>query len=313
MVYNDAGEISATIPLAALEDAAELVGYLDPARCYLAAVCGDSVLEAGPIWTHSYEQDTGNLEVQAAGLWTLFDHRKVLKVLAAGERAQATSRTYSGLSLGTIAKRLVQLAISHTGGSLPMVLPADETAGDDADHTRTWYGYELKDMGQALRQLTEVINGPDIRFEPRFTADRLGIEWVMKVGTEAQPIVSQTGGDWRWDTTVPRGTVSGLNVVRDATAVAYRAWIPGAGEGSDSIMAMRQDLSPTAAGFPLLEVSEFRAPLAHSYAVFRNTPESVHVGDTPTCTIELYLQTGPDRYLTYELHEPYGSPEPFRS
>jgi hypothetical protein len=86
-------------------------------------------------------------------------------------------------------------------------------------------------------------------------------------------------------------------------------------EGSRSGAAvLAQDYRPEEyAGFPLLEVSEFRAPLAHSYAVFRNTPESVHVGDTPTCTIELYLQTGPDRYLTYELHEPYGSPEPFRS
>jgi hypothetical protein len=67
------------------------------------------------------------------------------------------------------------------------------------------------------------------------------------------------------------------------------------------------------AGSPLLQVFEFRAPLARTRPVFRNTPERVHVGDTRTCTIALYLQTGTDRYLTYKLHDPFGSPEPFRS
>ena len=56
---------------------------------------------------------------------------------------------------------------------------------------------------------------------------------------------------------------------------------------------------------PLLQVFEFDAPLAHSYRVFRNTPENVRVGDSTTCTMTLYLRTGADRYLTYELD---GSP-----
>jgi hypothetical protein len=52
---------------------------------------------------------------------------------------------------------------------------------------------------------------------------------------------------------------------------------------------------------PLLEVSEFDAPLAHSYPLFRNTPANVRVGDSMTCTMNVYLRTGPDRYLTYAL------------
>ncbi len=56
---------------------------------------------------------------------------------------------------------------------------------------------------------------------------------------------------------------------------------------------------------PLIPVFTFRAPLAHSHCVFRNTPENVRVGDSTTCTMTLYLRTGADRYLTYELD---GSP-----
>jgi hypothetical protein len=254
MVYNDAGTIECAIPLASmpLHDAAELVGYLDETRCYLAAVTGDSVLEAGPIWTPDYNDDTKTLNVKAAGLWSLFDRRFLMKVLTPGERPQETSLSWTGLSLGTHAKRVVQTMMAHPGGSLPLVLPPDEAG----EHDREWRGYELTPAGDALRQLMSVEGGPDISFEPRFTTDRLRVEWVMRVGTNAQPLVYQSGGDWRWDTTTPMGLVSGLSVKRDTSRLGYRAWAVGAGGGSDGVMSMREDLAPTAAGYPLLEVAD---------------------------------------------------------
>jgi len=56
---------------------------------------------------------------------------------------------------------------------------------------------------------------------------------------------------------------------------------------------------------PLIQVFEFDAPLARARPVYRNTPKGVRVGASTTCTMNVYLQTGPDRYLTYELD---GSP-----
>jgi len=45
----------------------------------------------------------------------------------------------------------------------------------------------------------------------------------------------------------------------------------------------------------------FTAPLAHSYRVYAGQPRNVHVGDTPTCTVELYLRTSANRYRGYHL------------
>lgn len=235
----------------------EFLSGLDPARCFLAVLEDDVVLEAGPIWAHDYNAATGMLKVKAAGLRSLFDHRFVMGVIASGVDAAAWSATYSGLSLGTIAKRLIQLAMSHTGGNLPIVMPADEAGASE----RTYYGYDLGVVGQRLDELMGVINGPDIALEPRLTADRMGVEWVLRVGTEADPLLYQAGGDHVWDARVPRGGVSGISVTRDATNLAARSWVTGSGMESALLMEYADDMTLVDVGFPLTETRESRGSI----------------------------------------------------
>lgn len=238
---------------------AEFLSAVEPARCFLAALEGDTVLEAGPIWAHTYDADTAMLTVGAAGMRSIFDHRLVMGVLADPSLAAAWAVTYPGLSLGTIAKRLVQLALTHTGGALPIVLPADETGPADEDHTRTYKGHELATVASRLDQLSGVLGGPDIAFEPRLTADRLGVEWPMRTGTEADPLLHQVGDDHVWDMRVPRGGVSSVSVNRDASGLAGRAWLTGQGSSEALLMAAATDPTLTDHGFPLLETTEARS------------------------------------------------------
>jgi hypothetical protein len=236
----------------------EFLTAIEPARTFMAVLEGDNVLESGPIWAHDYDFATGVLKVKASGWRSIFDHRMVMAAIAGTDWAQWTV-TYSGISLGTQAKRLIELLMSHTGGNLPIVLPDDETAADDADHTRTLKGFELATVASRLDQLQGVINGPDIAFEGRLTADRMGIEVLMRVGTEAQPLLFQAGGDHVFDTRVPRGGVSGLSVHRDAGGLASRSWATGSGMDKALLMARADDPTLTDGGFPLLEVAEARS------------------------------------------------------
>lgn len=239
----------------------EFLAAIEPARCFLAIVEDDMVIEAGPIWAWNYTH-AGVLQVKAAGLRSLFDRRFVMANIASAWAQWKVE--YSALSLGTIAKRLVSLAMSHTGGTLPIVFQADEGAPNDADHRRTYRGSELATVLSRLDQLMDVQDGPDIAFEPRLTANRQGIEWVMRTGTEAQPMLFQPGSDWVWDSRVPRGGVSGLSVQRDASQLSQRSWIKGAGQDEALLMARREpgqigQLDLRDAGFPLMEVSESRS------------------------------------------------------
>jgi len=243
----------------------EFLSAVEPARTFLAILEGDHVLESGPIWAHDYDYATGILKVKAAGWRSIFDHRYVMGVIAGTAWAE-WAVTYTGLSLGTIAKRLVQLLMSHTGGNLPIILPDDETAAADADHTRTYKGFELATVATRIDQLQGVENGPDIALEGRLTADRMGIEVLMRTGTEAQPLLFQAGGDHVFDTRVPRGGISGLSVHRDGAGLASRSWATGYGMDEALLMARADDSTLTDGGFPLLEVAE-----AHSSVEVQST------------------------------------------
>jgi len=255
---DDAGTLSGAVPLADPAVAALRVRNLtEPGRTFLAAAWvnaageEEAILGAGPIWARSYDDTTRTLRLGAAGIWSYYDHRKILPVLAPGETAGDVAVTTSGVTLGTIAKKLVELAHTHTGGALPVVVPADVPG----DETRTYAGYELTWIGAELRALTDIDGGPEIAFTPRrSTTDPRNIEWVMRTGDTTNPLLTQAGADWTWDNSVPGSTVTGISVDEDGTKVATRAWAPGYGSGESRLIGQADD--GTLAAWPLLETED---------------------------------------------------------
>lgn len=249
---NDAGSISATVTL---RDAdvrmLNLPNAATVGKSYLAVAENDVILNAGPIWQHQYNRDTGELQFTAAGLWSYFDHRVLIPVLANGQTPLDVDSLYENMSLATIAKRLVAQAQTHTGGNVPVVLPADISGSE----TREWPGADLTLIGDALGDLVSVENGPEIDFQPRWRSDRLGIEWVMRTGTPSQPqLYGMT--THVWDYSVPQPSIKGLQVTRDGSKVTGRGW---AASGSASDATMFSSYSNTSLlnqGYPLLEVVE---------------------------------------------------------
>jgi len=258
LTLDDAGTLNGQLPLNDADVAAlNLASTAEPGRCFLAAAWinpdgEETILEAGPIWTHDLDADTQILRVGAAGLWSYYDHRKVLPVLSGGQTAATAGFAATGVSLGTIAKQLVELAHTHTGGALPVNLPADEAGVWE----KTYPGYELGDVGPRIKEITELEGGPEVAFVPRrSTTDGRYLEWDMQVGTTAAPLLEQGGPDWVWDASVPQSTVSGIGVNVDGTRLGSRAWVPGAGQGEARLIAEAEDSTLTAGGWPLLEVT----------------------------------------------------------
>lgn len=222
---------------------------------YLAVAFGDKILEAGPIWKRDNNAGTGVLKLGAAGIWSLLEKVKALNwdQITTGTPVTRSSLDFTGLSLGGIAREIVRRSISANPDNpgLPIVFP-DLDSGTNERHYK---GYELPYVGDLLRKLTEVQDGPDIRFQPRFNgSDPTRIEWVMTHGSAASPLLYQAGDDWIWDATVDESGVSEISTKEDGSGLADRVWQPGTGSELEMKLASAQDTTLiTTADYPWTE------------------------------------------------------------
>lgn len=258
------GSIWATVALPAIDPATGVEVQLDnliaPGRSFLGYAEGDRIINAGPILSDDLNMASGKWELRASGLRSYFDYRYVLAALSnidMSDLPTTHTSSWTNLSLRTIAKRIVQQTLTWTGGALPIVFEAD-VAGTDS---RTYPGWELHRVSEKLAQLSEVTNGPEIAFRPRFKEDRRYIEWEMVTGN---PELKQAGPDHSWDTTVPAPAVKALTITRDGGQMATDVYEVGdkaaAALATDPpTMARQYDATLVTSGYPRFEQAETRS------------------------------------------------------
>lgn len=162
--------------------------------------------------------------------------------------------TYTGLSLGTIAWRIVSDACSLKPGGGPPIVHG--SAEENANRQRTAYeGWNMANNGieKRLTELSGVINGPDIMFYPRWVDDtHQRIEWVMEHGSEANPRLIQ---DYVpvFDMATPRANATNVQVKPVSDHIIDRVWATGAGEGGGTAIAKAENLSRLRQHVPFTE------------------------------------------------------------
>lgn len=166
-----------------------------------AVLCWDGVpIVLGP-FTGTPQLGEDGLQVTVGGVTNILAHRFVVP-----EAFSATAKLdYRGLSLGTIAKRVVQVGLAKPNGTLPITFDPDETASNDADHQRTYNGYNVANLSvsDVLSKIANVggdsvggVYGPDIDFRPEII-DSQHYGWHMHTGTEHDPYIGQDSlHDW---------------------------------------------------------------------------------------------------------------------
>lgn len=217
-----AGTIDATVRLPMQDPMTDAIlplpEILIPGRSFLGWEEDGKILNAGPIWSDAYNFDTKRHQMNAAGLRSYWQYRYVLPALNDADPDDLPSGKDTvflpadGLHLRTIAKRLVQQAQSWNGGSVPVVFEEDFPG----DAQRSYKGHELHVVDEKLAQMSEVIGGPDIMFNPRYTDEsRTHIEWLMETGN---PQLTQLGAPHRWTaSSLPNPAIRGASLVRDAS------------------------------------------------------------------------------------------------
>jgi hypothetical protein len=301
-VLNRGGDVSCTVPLT--DPATRRLGLAQsalPGKAFLAAVEGDVVLQAGPIWKHTYQNDTERLTIDAGGLWTYFDHRVILPYTDTNPTDPATDTRFSDVvtdpddpgypwpddtrkSYQGIIRAYIEQAASWASGDVPVILPA-EIPGD---RERWEKGANLAFVGERIAALTAVLGGPDVRFAPRLTSDKLGVEWPVLIGTPTEPQLF-SAQDVIFKVGIAGSSVSGLEYSVDATSLGSNAYASG-GRGTDTtIISVASDPTLIDAGFPLLDiVDSSHGTVSEQDTMDRYASEAAQRGKTPIAAMSFY-------------------------
>lgn len=232
----------------------------------------DVPIVAGPIITNPQETfDT--ISLGCGGIRSVLARRLVTREQSNWANLAKDVIFYSGLSLGTIAKRVVVQGQMKKGGALPITFPiADETVLNDADHQRTYRGFNVQNISvdDVLTKLSNVINGPDIMFRPRLIRDNQ-LTFDMWHGTEKQPRIYQKQTP-TWDTTPVTGQVADMALVTTGTYMSNRTYSLGAGQDESLLIKVNTNEAPLMLQSPLLETvvnvgNSENATLVNTYGI----------------------------------------------
>lgn len=205
---------------------------------------------AGPVIARNFDGQT--VKISCQGFKAILNRRKVHDWSTPYNQYTVT---YTGKSLGQIATQIVTLATSggKSGASLPVVIPMLTETDTDSTHVRTYNGYEMKDTGTELDNLTKSLNGPDIHFLPQWTdSTRSHIQWVMRVGTLAQPVLTSSAAVM-FDASAPKSSVQKLSELEDGSNLLTTDWAKGAGNAKQTLMSKKDNPGLISQGWPLIE------------------------------------------------------------
>jgi hypothetical protein len=244
---NMAGSLQITVPIGAI-DKDRLRALVDYWRISWGISWGHHIWQCGPVVTRRFQDVDGPpvLNVGCAGIWSLFSNKRVLANPAwtgTNIADEAADTVLTGLSLHTIAKRLVQNDMTRSG-ALPIVLPDDILGTGE----RTYPGYDLAYVGERLAQLTQVIDGPEIEFRPEYTdSTRTAVRWRMRIGN---PRLGDLGLPHAWDYC---NALTHLDDDGDGSQQQMETWVRGNGMERSLLTGHYADTSLVAVGWPKLE------------------------------------------------------------
>lgn len=203
----------------------------EPGRTALYVDRDGDLLWGGIIWTSRYSGADAVLELGASDLLSYFEHRLVL------DPADLTVPVSLAGDQIAVARGLVDLAQSHPGGNLGVVVTG--TASSGVSRTVTYSPTDLKPVADALRDLANTDDGFDFTVDVGYNPSGVP-ERFLRLGF---PRLGQPGAPYVWE--------YGANLVdftwpADAASMATRVL-----SGS----AVAEDASAPRAGWPLLEVA----------------------------------------------------------
>jgi hypothetical protein len=249
---NGCGVFSGTLPLSSkfVGDGYDLT---TPAIRAVNIMRGDNPVYGGIIWTRDYDSEARTVKIQGSDWWSYFNARFILPVLSGAAFTDSTyvaglSTVYASVEQNQIMRNLITLAQSHTGGNIQIDVASD-TSTSNIPRNRSYYGYKLTRVGDALAEICNDINGPDLAFDVAATDSQGRPRRVLRLGT---PRLGTQGSAHRLDL---GGNLLSFRWPSDASKMDTRAFATTDGTAEGTPIAAYEDTSMYPLSWPLQESS----------------------------------------------------------
>ncbi|GAA0638311.1 hypothetical protein GCM10010174_70210 [Kutzneria viridogrisea] len=284
----DSGTLSATLNLSS-KFKGDPYDLTSPVLRVVYVMRGDTPRWGGIIWTRKYSSASRQVQIGAADWWSYFNHRKVLPVLSGAEQSDPTYVagrvvSYSSVEQNQIARNLVTLAQSHTGGNIGVDVSDTTSSGFPRD--RNWYGYKLTNMGDALKDLSQVLFGQDMLFDVGGTDANGRPRRLLRQGT---PRLGQQGSSWVWEV---GGNCFDYDWPSDGTRMQTRAFADTDGTAEGTPIAVAEDATLYPLSWPLLEGDANYSNVSDTSTLYGHAQSDQDVNRLPVVLPVLHINSG---------------------
>lgn len=274
----DAGNFSATLNLSR-KFKGDPYDLTSPVMRVLYVMRGDTPAFGGIIWTRKYSSSKRTVQIAGADWWSYYDHRKILPVLSGAQNSDTSyvaglQVSYPNTEQNQIARNLISLAQSHTGGNI-LVDVVSDTSTSTTFRDRTWYGYKLTDVGSALRELASVLGGQDMAFDVAATDSQSRPRRVLRQGT---PYLGQQGSAHVWEV---GGNVYNYDWPSDGTKMDSRAFAVTDGTAEGTPIAAAEDTTLYPLSWPLLESDTNYSNISDDATLFAHAQADQQISRLP--------------------------------
>lgn len=219
-------------------DRTDLIEATEPNKVSIYVDRDGDLIWGGMLWGRKYDSKANTLEVSGVEFFSYFVKR-VLRV------DSTTLFADEDVDQFDIMRAFVDYVQSESGGDLGIVYDTDDSG---ILRDRSWESYELKEIGEAMTQLSEVIDGFDFEIGVRYSTigvpeKYLGLYYPRR-GVDAS--ITQAVFE-------RPGNIISYTFTEDGTKQATRTFATGSGEGDDMKLAVHQSAAVVDQGYPLLD------------------------------------------------------------
>lgn len=235
---NQAGTFQGHILLSGVDSAAlNIPDGTIPGRTAIYVDSDGILIWGGIIWGREYNSLSQTLSIQAREFESYFERRRI-----------TSDVVFTNTDQLTIAQSLFNTAQAATNGDIGVIVPTN-TSGVLV--SRTYYGYELKQVYSAVQDLSRAEDGFDFNIEVSYSG---GIPIKeLQLGYPRIGVVYDVDDPSALVFNFPAGNIVEYSYPEDGSIAANTVYALGAGSNEGKLVTTATDTTKIADGWALLE------------------------------------------------------------